>query len=195
MKNTLEIYSSKSERKYKKAKLNIKAISIALICIVSVIAIMSVNLSEAQTPKLNCENANFCSKDDEASPSGEIQTTEEKCNSIEIYWKNTEKKNIDCNDVRTIIKHFGKDEKLIAILLHESALERHAINKNPDGSIDRGIYMLNSNFWKFKTGDLEYNSEQAVECKKQLGYNCWWAFRNGEYKQHITNAKYILSKI
>lgn len=102
---------------------------------------------------------------------------------------------IQCEHLNTIIKHFGKDATLIAIIIQESRFNPLATNVNTNKSIDRGIYQLNSTWWKFKAGDFTHNTLQAVQCKKELGYSCWWAYRNGDYKKNLLLANEILSKI
>jgi hypothetical protein len=57
--------------------------------------------------------------------------------------------NIKCTHLETIIANFGRDEKLIAIIIGESRFNPMAVNVNDNQSVDRGIYQLNSNFWKF----------------------------------------------
>lgn len=148
---------------------------------------------------IDCVNLGECEDltETKEAPISDIQDIkkEDKCDHITIFWKDKKEVSINCEDLKTVVRHFGKDEKLIAIILHESAFNRKAINKNKDGSLDRGIFQLNSNFFSMKAGDLDYSAEQAKKCLKENGYNCWTAYKNGEYKQHIENAKYLLSKI
>ena len=125
-------------------------------------------------------------------------SSEEKVSSATITCEGTvkiEKMNIDCKHLKTIIATFGRDETLIAIIMQESRFNPIAKNVNKNKSIDRGIYQLNDTYWTFKDGDFDHSTKQAVQCKKDLGYACWWAYRSGDFKQKLPLAKELLSMI
>lgn len=100
-----------------------------------------------------------------------------------------------CDEVSKIIREFGNDKIFVAVILHESNFDRSAVNVNKDGSIDRGIFQLNSNYWGGVDGNLDNSIAKAKQCLKDNGLDCFWAYRNGSYLKHLDNADKLLEAI
>lgn len=94
---------------------------------------------------------------------------EEKCISLlkELKIPN------NCEEVKKIINEFDNNVVFIATILHESNFDRMAVNINKDGSVDRGIFQLNSAYWGNVNGNIDYSIKQAKECLEDNGMNCF----------------------
>lgn len=84
--------------------------------------------------------------------------------------------------------YFGKDKVAYAVARAESGLTCHKTNYNKNGTVDRGLFQINSiHDWRFKkfNGD-PYNcwdnakvAAQIVE--EQKGWGAWVAYTSGSY--------------
>ena len=89
-----------------------------------------------------------------------------------------------------ICRIFKKDCKTaIAVVRAENgtlACDRVSIKPNSDGTIDRGLWQLNSRYHPFITDCLE-NTKRAYEIYKSRGnrFTAWSAFNNGVFKKFI----------
>ncbi len=73
----------------------------------------------------------------------------------------------------------------VAVCLAESQGFDHAINENPDGSEDRGIFQLNT-IHDWITDEIAYDPKQASAAAFKLyqsakGWTPWAAFNSGVY--------------
>lgn len=90
----------------------------------------------------------------------------------------------------------GGDPKLAnlmaAIAMAESSGRKDATNKNTDGSIDRGLWQINSSHTQFDANrllsDPEYNAQAAVAIEKSQGLTAWSTYQSGAYKQFLGTA-------
>lgn len=166
----------------------IKNIVWVLIIILSIVTAFMAGIikGEGQTR----EEANEIIKN-QIALSKEIKVQEEKrakCVEVlkELKIPNT------CEEVRKIINEFGRDKIFVAVILHESNFDRNAVNVNEDGSVDRGIFQLNSNYWGEVNGDIDHSISKAKKCLEDNGIRCFWAYRNGSYLKHLDNADKLL---
>lgn len=99
-----------------------------------------------------------------------------------------------CSEVRKIVNAFDRDPVMVATLLHESNLNRNARHINTNGSIDSGVFQLNSTYWTVN-GDINHSIKQAQQCKKDMGYKCWASYTNGKYLTRWNDALLLLKNI
>lgn len=102
---------------------------------------------------------------------------------------------VNCSHIKEIVKQFGEDKTLIAIIFQESGFNPVALNRNTNGTFDKGIFQLNSKYWTMKDGNIHHSINQAKLCKKQNGYDCWVAYTSGDYKKYLDEAELLLSKL
>lgn len=93
-----------------------------------------------------------------------------------------------------ICEKFGSDCQIaLAVAKAESGLREEAININSNGTIDMGIFQINSVHWK-KPGcnpksllDGYKNTDCAYQIWKTQGWNPWVAYQNGSWL--LVNSK------
>lgn len=94
------------------------------------------------------------------------------------------------NTEAQICRIFRKDCKVaLAVSQAENGTrecDRVSIKPNKDGTIDRGLWQLNSRYHPFITDCLE-NTKRAYEIYKSRGnsFSAWSAFNNGSYKKYL----------
>ena len=141
---------------------------------------------EGQRCDISSESLNTAQKAEFGSP---------ECARVTIVLEDSSKQIIDCALAKKVAEAFNYDKKMIAIIFAESQFKTTAINVNKNKSVDRGLLQLNSQYWDFKEGDLSHNLKEGQTCKKELGYDCWWAHRNLSYLNHLEEAGQLLSQI
>lgn len=102
--------------------------------------------------------------------------------------------NNSCDEVRKIINAFDRNPILVATFLHESNFNRNARNVNKNGSVDSGVFQLNSTYWTVN-GDINHSITQAQKCYKDMGYKCWASYNNGKYKERWNDAILLIKNI
>lgn len=102
--------------------------------------------------------------------------------------------NNSCSEVRKIINAFDKNPILVATFLHESNFNRNARNVNKNGSVDSGVFQLNSTYWTVN-GDINHSITQAQKCYKDMGYKCWASYTNGKYKERWNDAQLLIKNV
>lgn len=100
----------------------------------------------------------------------------------------------NCEEIKKIVNAFDNDPIFVATILHESNFSRHAVNKNRNGTKDKGIFQLNSRYFTVN-GDINHSISQAKKCLKENGMECWVAFSSKAYLQHMDSAYMLLSVI
>lgn len=77
-------------------------------------------------------------------------------------------------------------ETMAAIALAESSGDPQARNVNVDGSIDRGLWQINSsNFDSDTLTDPRVNASWAVKIEKSQGLRAWVTYKNDAYKIYL----------
>lgn len=76
-------------------------------------------------------------------------------------------------------------EIMIAIAKAESGMNPSAVNKNTNGSVDIGLFQINSihGYDELSLFDAEKNIKAAREVYDKQGIQAWAAFNNGSYKK------------
>jgi hypothetical protein len=81
---------------------------------------------------------------------------------------------------------------MAAIALAESGGRIDATNKNTNGTIDRGIWQINSSHTQFDAqrllSDPLYNAQAAVAIFKSQGLTAWTTYTSGAYRQFLSGA-------
>ena len=84
--------------------------------------------------------------------------------------------------------YFGTDPVAYAVAHAESGMMCNAVNRNKNGSIDRGLFQINSiHNWRFdKFNGDPFNCVDNVKVAHQIyteqnGFSAWVAFTNGSY--------------
>jgi hypothetical protein len=76
-------------------------------------------------------------------------------------------------------------ELMIAVAKAESRLDPNAINYNTNGTVDRGIFQVNSIWGDWSTFDVDENIANAYEIYKIQGISAWSAYNNGAYLAYL----------
>lgn len=87
-----------------------------------------------------------------------------------------------------IARYFQKDAHIaLAIAKAESNLKSEATNKNTNGSIDCGIFQINSvhNPTKEQCENVEENIKLAKSIYDKSGWGAWSAFKNNSFKKYL----------
>lgn len=81
------------------------------------------------------------------------------------------------------------DETMAAIALAESSGDPHASNVNVDGSVDRGLWQVNSvNFDSPTLFNPRTNASWAIKIYKQQGLRAWTTYKTGAYRAYLQNG-------
>lgn len=75
-----------------------------------------------------------------------------------------------------------------SIALAESGGDPNAINHNSNGSIDRGLWQINSVHGKLSTTNVAGNALAAVKLHSESQFTPWVTFKTGAYKKFLTPA-------
>jgi hypothetical protein len=77
----------------------------------------------------------------------------------------------------------------VAVAKAESGLRCHATNKNTNGTIDSGLFQINSIHKAKYAGrnifDCQTNIEVAYQIYKASNWNPWVAWWSGKFKKHL----------
>lgn len=76
-----------------------------------------------------------------------------------------------------------------AIALAESAGNPNAVNHNRNGSIDRGLWQINSVHGSLSSTDVAANARGAVKIYKESGWAPWVTFKTGAAQKQLTPAR------
>lgn len=78
----------------------------------------------------------------------------------------------------------------VAIAMAESGGKVKATNKNSNGSIDRGLFQINSIHGKGSTTNIGRNVKTAFDLFKKAGnsFKDWVTFNTGAFRQHLGNV-------
>lgn len=74
---------------------------------------------------------------------------------------------------------------MVAIAKAESGMNPKAINHNRNGSVDRGLFQINSIHGFVNLEDPKTNIESAKKVYEKQGITAWAAYNNGSYKQFL----------
>lgn len=87
---------------------------------------------------------------------------------------------------------------MAAIAMAESGGRQRATNKNTNGSIDRGLWQINSSHSQFDPqrllDDPHYNAKAAVAIERSQGLGAWSTYNNGAYRQFLNSAAQVSTK-
>lgn len=87
--------------------------------------------------------------------------------------------------------YFGDQAPLAtAICMAESGCRSDAIGYNSDGSVDRGVFQINSVHYKRVNSldqllDAETNIKVAAQIYHEQGFKPWVTFKTGKYRQFL----------
>lgn len=78
-------------------------------------------------------------------------------------------------------------EIMIAIAKAESGMNPSAVNKNTNGSVDLGLFQINSihGYDELSLFDAKKNIKAASEVYDKQGLRAWSSFTNGAYKKFL----------
>lgn len=80
-------------------------------------------------------------------------------------------------------------QEAAAVAEAESSGNPLAQNKNTDGSIDRGLWQINSIHGKLSTFDEAQNTMAAIKISSNgSNWHPWATFNTGAYKKYLTNV-------
>lgn len=81
----------------------------------------------------------------------------------------------------------GEAVTAAAVAIPESRRNTRAINRNTDGSVDRGLWQINSvhGYPADKLFDPAFNARAAREVFEKQGWNAWNAYKDGLHEPHI----------
>lgn len=77
---------------------------------------------------------------------------------------------------------------MAAIALAESSGDPTATNHNSDGSVDRGLWQINSSHGSLSTYNVADNAKAAVKIKGTQGLSAWVTYTNGMYRKFMKNG-------
>ena len=81
---------------------------------------------------------------------------------------------------------------MAAIALAESGGNAGAQHTNSDGSVDRGLWQVNSSHTMYDPGrllsDPLYNAKAAVAIQRSQGLGAWTTYTSGAYRQYLDRA-------
>jgi hypothetical protein len=76
---------------------------------------------------------------------------------------------------------------MAAIALAESGGNPFAVNHNTNGTVDRGLWQINSVHGDLSTLDPAANARAAVQIRKESGLGAWVTYKTGAYKTYLTS--------
>ena len=76
-----------------------------------------------------------------------------------------------------------------AIALAESGGHANAEGHNTNGTIDRGLWQINSVHGALSTTNVAANVKAAVQIHKESGWSPWTTFKTGAYTKAVTTAQ------
>lgn len=89
----------------------------------------------------------------------------------------------------------GLANTMAAIAMAESSGQVNATNSNTNGTIDRGLWQINSVHSQFNAQrlltDPLYNAQAAVAVEKSQGLGAWTTYTSGAYAQYLGQADTI----
>ena len=96
-------------------------------------------------------------------------------------------------DIRALWTRAGgdpaKQNLAAAVAMAESGGRPNITNRNSDGSIDRGLWQINSVHGALSTLDRLGNAKAAISISSNgRNWNPWVAFKNGSYKQFLAGG-------
>lgn len=74
---------------------------------------------------------------------------------------------------------------MVAVAKAESGMNPAATNHNRNGSVDRGLFQINSIHGFVNLEDPKTNIEAAKKVYEKQGITAWAAYNNGSYKQFL----------
>lgn len=77
---------------------------------------------------------------------------------------------------------------MAAIALAESSGNPTATNQNSNGTVDRGLWQINSVHGSLSTFDVNANAKAAVSIKRQQGLKAWVTYTTGAYRKFLSGA-------
>jgi hypothetical protein len=78
---------------------------------------------------------------------------------------------------------------MAAIALAESSGRPAASHRNTNGTVDRGLWQINSvHGWGPSAFDPRANAKQAVAVYRSQGARAWSAYNNGSYARYLSSA-------
>jgi len=85
----------------------------------------------------------------------------------------------------------------VAVVAAESGRDPAAVNTNPDGSRDRGLWQINDRAHPEVSDECAFDpacsTKEALRISNQgADYSPWTAFQNGSYRQHLEAAAVAL---
>lgn len=75
---------------------------------------------------------------------------------------------------------------MAAIALAESGGNPSAEGHNTNGTVDRGLWQINSVHGSLSTTNVESNAKAAVQIAKREGLGAWVTYKTGAYKNYLT---------
>lgn len=76
-----------------------------------------------------------------------------------------------------------------AVAMGESSGDPQATNRNTDGSVDRGLWQINSVHGGLSTYDVDANARAAIQISnKGTNWKPWVAFTNGSYRKFLVGS-------
>lgn len=75
----------------------------------------------------------------------------------------------------------------VSIAMAESHCRKDAINHNKNGSIDEGVFQINSIHKQSNMMDYKKNISYAYRLYKGQGWRPWSTYINGSYKKFISS--------
>lgn len=81
----------------------------------------------------------------------------------------------------------GEAVTAAAIAIAESGRNTRAVNRNTNGSVDRGLWQINSvhGYPADKLFDPAFNARAAREVFEKQGWDAWVAYKNGLHEPHV----------
>lgn len=81
-----------------------------------------------------------------------------------------------------------------SVALAESGGNPRAENHNTNGSVDRGLFQINSVHGSLSTTNVAANVAAAVKINKESGWSPWVTYKTGAYKKYYQAASIPLEK-
>lgn len=75
-----------------------------------------------------------------------------------------------------------------AIALAESSGDPNSVGHNANGSVDRGLWQINSVHGSLSTTNVLANAKAAVKIYNESGWSPWTTFKTGAYQKHFSSG-------